>query len=185
MNLYLAIALAEEGGGVFNLSPGVSFWTFIIFLVLMFLLSKFAFPPILGYAAAREQRIQEALDVARQQREETERLLAEQREELAKARQHAQEMIAEGKVGADRVREDMLQQARREQQELLARAQRDIAAERDVAIEALRREAVDLALAAAGKLVGQRMNAAEDRKLVAEYLKTVDTAAVPRGPGAA
>jgi F-type H+-transporting ATPase subunit b len=185
MNLYLAIRLAEDGPGVFNLSLGVSFWTFLIFVVLMFLLAKFAFPPILGYAAAREQRIQEALDAARQQREETERLLAEQREELAKARQHAQEMIAEGRVGADRVREQMLQQARQEQQELLARAQRDIAAERDIAIEALRREAVDLAIAAAGRLVGHRVDATADRKLVAEYLKTVDSGAGPPGTGAA
>jgi F-type H+-transporting ATPase subunit b len=187
MNLiYLAIRAAEagEGGGVFNLNLGVSAWTFIIFVVLMALLTKFAFPPILGYAAAREQRIQDALDAARQQREETERLLAEQREELAKARQHAQEMIAEGRVGAERVRDEMLEEARREQQNILARAQRDIQAERDMAIESLRREAVDLAMAAAGRVVGHRMDAAEDRKLVAEYLRSVD-GAQPRGTGAA
>jgi F-type H+-transporting ATPase subunit b len=188
MNLtYLAIRAAEagEGGGVFNLNMGVSAWTLIIFIILMFLLTKFAFPPILGYAAAREQRIQEALDIARQQREETERLLAEQREELAKARQHAQEMIAEGRIGAERVRDDMIQQARQEQQAILVRAQRDIQAERDMAIESLRREAVEIALAAAGKLVGHRMNPAEDRKLVAEYLQTVDSGDGARGAGAA
>jgi F-type H+-transporting ATPase subunit b len=183
MNLYLAIRLAEDGPGVFNLNLGVSTWTLIIFFILMFLLSRFAFPPILGYAAAREQRIQEALDAARQQREETERLLAEQREELAKARTHAQEMVAEGRAGAERVRAQMIEDARKEQQELIGRAVRDIEAERDRAIESLRREAVEIALAAAGKLVGHKVNAAEDRKLVVEYLKAVPTDG--RGAGAA
>jgi F-type H+-transporting ATPase subunit b len=188
MNLiFFAIRAAEagEGGGVFNLNLGVSAWTFIIFILLLILLKRFAFPPILDYAAARERRIQETLDIARQQREETERLLAEQREELANARQHAQEMIAEGRAGAERVREDMLEQARQEQQDILARAQRDILAARDVAIESLRREAVDIALAAAAKVVGHHMTGAEDRKLVTEYLRSVDSVGGGNGAGAA
>jgi F-type H+-transporting ATPase subunit b len=76
----------------------------------------------------------------------------------------------------------MLVRARAEQEELVTRARQDIERDRQKAIESLRREAVDLALAAAGKLVGQRMDAAEDRRLVTEYLKSVDSAP---GAGAA
>jgi F-type H+-transporting ATPase subunit b len=185
MNLIL-LAAPETGEtpNVFALSLGVSFWTFVIFIILVVVLAKFAFPPILGYAAAREQRIQETLDAARIQREQAEQLLEQQREELAKARQHAQEMIAEGKVAAERVRDTMVQETRQEQQDMLARARRDIQEERNVAIEALRREAVELALAAAGKLVKHRMDSGEDRKLVAEFLQSVDTAGA-RSAGAA
>lgn len=178
MNLiYLAVQAADEAAhepGVFNINLGVSAWTFIIFLLLMVVLAKFAFPPILGYAAAREQRIQDALDEARRHREETEQVLAQQREELERARQQAQQMIAEGKAGAERVREDMLVRARAEQESLLARAKRDIQGERDLAIESLRRETVDLALAAAGKVVGHRVDSEADRKLVTEYLQAMD-----------
>jgi F-type H+-transporting ATPase subunit b len=182
MNLLSIILAAEGEPQIFGINMGVSFWTLIIFLVLAYVLAKFAFPPILGYAAAREQRIQDTLDAAARQRAETEQLLEQQRQELATARQQAQALIADGKQGAERVREDMLARARVEQEELLARARRDIERERDLAIESLRREAVDIALAAAGKLVGQRMNAAEDRKLVTEYLQSVDGS---RGAGAA
>lgn len=186
MNLiYFVVQAADEAAhepGVFNINLGVSAWTFIIFIMLMILLARFAFPPILGYAAAREKRIQDALDEARRHREETERLLEEQRAELERARQQAQLMIAEGKAGAERVREDMIQRARGEQQELLERAKREIAGERDLAIESLRRETVELAMAAAARLVGHRVDSAADRKLVTDYLQELD---VPPDAGAA
>lgn len=183
MNLNL-LAIAAEGAepSIFGINAGVSFWTLIIFILLSVVLAKFAFPPILGYAAAREQRIQTALDEARRQREESEKLLEQQRQELVNARQEAQAVIAEAKQAAERVRDDLLTRAKAEQEELVTRARQDIERDRQKAIESLRREAVDLALAAAGKLVGERMNAAEDRRLVTEYLQSVDSA---NGAGAA
>jgi F-type H+-transporting ATPase subunit b len=178
MNLNL-LAIASEAGAepsIFGINAGVAFWTLIIFILLSVVLAKFAFPPILGYAAARERRIQDTLDEARRQREESEQLLEQQRQELLDARQEAQALIAEGKQAAERVRDDMLTRAKAEQEELVTRARQDIERDRQKAIESLRREAVDLALAAAGKLVGQRMDAAEDRRLVTEYLKSTDGA---------
>ncbi|MEX0907048.1 MAG: ATP synthase F0 subunit B, partial [Gemmatimonadota bacterium] len=118
---YLLLAQAEEVAhepSIFGINPGVSFWTVVIFLVLSVVLAKYAFPPILGYAAAREQRIQDALDESARQRAEAEQLLDQQRQELAAARLQTQEMIAEGKQAAERVREDMLDRARVEQEEL-------------------------------------------------------------------
>jgi len=166
---------AAHEPSIFGMNAGVSTWTFIIFIALFIVLMKYAFPPILGYAAAREQRIQDALDEAKRQRDEAEQLLEQQRQELVAARTQAQSFIAEGKQAAERVREDMLTRARAEQEELVARARADIERERQLAVESLRREAVDLALAAAAKLVGTRVDAAEDRKLVTDYLSSVGT----------
>ncbi|HSJ26053.1 MAG TPA: F0F1 ATP synthase subunit B [Longimicrobiales bacterium] len=182
MNLIL-LAAAEETPNVFNLSLGVSFWTFIIFILLAWILAKFAFPPILGYAAAREQRIQEALDTAKQQREETQRLLEEQRQELENARQQAQQLLAEGRAGAEKLREDMLVTARSEQEELLERARKEIQREREQAVESLRREAVEIAMAAAGRLVQRKVDTAEDRRLVTEFLQSMDDAGNGRSAG--
>lgn len=182
MNLFYVV-LQEHAGetpNVFSLTQNVSLWTLIIFVALMFVLAKFAFPPILGYAAAREQRIQNALDEARRQREETEALLAEQREALAQARHEAQQVIAEGRQAADRVRADLLVQARTEGDDLIARAKQEIERQRTQAIESLRREAADLAIAAASRLISQRLGTAEDRQLVTDYLSRVEGA----GPGA-
>lgn len=181
MNLLYAI-LQEHGGetpNVFNLTSNVSFWTLVIFIALMIVLAKYAFPPILGYAAAREQRIQQALDDARRQREETEELLALQREELAQARVQSQQLLQEGRQAAERVRQELLQHAKAEGDELIERAKHEIDRQRVQAIESLRREAAELAIAAASRLVHERLDTAEDRRLVTEYLQGIESA----GPG--
>jgi F-type H+-transporting ATPase subunit b len=159
-----------EAPNVFALTQNVSFWTLVIFLLLLFVLAKFAFPPILGYAAAREKRIQESLDEAKRTRAEAEGLLAQQRQELAAAKQEALQLIAEARQGADKVRDELLTRARSEQTEILARAKDEIGRERDRAIESVRREAVDLAIAAASKLIERRLGGEEDRRLVTDYL---------------
>lgn len=169
-----AEAAAEHTPSVFNLVTGVSFWTVIIFLALMAVLSKFAFPAILGYAAAREQRIQDALDEAQRQRVEAESLLAQQRQELAAAKQEAAGLLAEARQAADRTRQELLTRARADQEEIVARARDEIQRERDLAMESVRREAVDVAIMAASKLLEKRLGADEDRRLVTEYLSRAD-----------
>ena len=182
MNL-LYVILQEHAGeppNVFNLTSNVSFWTLIIFSVLMVVLAKYAFPPILGYAAAREARIQKALDEAKRQREETEELLALQREELAQARVQSQQLLQEGRQAAERIRQELLEHARTEGAALVERAQHEIERQREQAIDSLRREAAELAIAAASRLIGERLDSAADRRLVTEYLGGIAAA----GPGA-
>jgi F-type H+-transporting ATPase subunit b len=177
MTLLLAlIQHAEEGAGapnVFALSTSVSFWTIVIFLLLLGVLAKFAFPPILGYAAAREQRIQNSLDEARRLRAEAETLLAQQREQLNQARQESQQIVVEARQAAERVRHDLIEQTRAQQEQMLERARQEIERERELAVESVRREAVELALAAAARLLDQKLTAAEDRRLISDYLGRV------------
>jgi F-type H+-transporting ATPase subunit b len=171
--LILQHAAAGEEPQVFNLAAGVSFWTVLIFILLLIVLRKYAYGPILGYAAAREQRIQESLDESQRNREESARLLEEQRQELIRGRQEVQQMLAEGKQAAERTKQDMLAQARTEQEALVERTRADLAREREAMLDSLRREAVDLSLAAAAKLIHQRLDADADRKIVRDYLEHV------------
>lgn len=186
MNI-LGVILQEAGGETspfFSLNPGVMIWTAVIFVVLVVVLGKWAWKPILGTLEARERRIQAILDAAAQDRAAAEQALAEHRRQLAEARQQAQQLMAEGKEAAERVRLQMMDTARRQQDELLTRARDDIRREQDAAIQQLRREAVDLSLAAASKLVERRLDSAEDRRLVQEYLARVGTdTALPAGDG--
>jgi F-type H+-transporting ATPase subunit b len=163
-----------QSRGVFEFATGTWFWTLAIFGILMLVLAKYAFPPILGYAAAREKRIQDTLDEAKRNREEADQLLEQQRQELARARSDAQQVIAEGKHAAEKVRAELLTKARAEQEELLARARAEIELERQQAIESVRQQAVDIALAAAGKLVEERLDAENDRRIVNDFLSRVD-----------
>lgn len=178
MNI-LGVILQETGGPetmpFFSLNSGVIIWTLIIFLALVFVLGKWAWKPILGTLEARERRIQEILDAAARDRAEAEKALEEHRRQLAESRQQAQQMMAEGREAAEKVRQEMLESARRQQEELLARTRDDIRREREVAIAQLRREAVDLSLAAASRLVEKRLDSADDRRLVQEYLTRLDS----------
>ena len=180
MTLMLQHAAGSEEPQVFNLTAGVSFWTVLIFILLLIVLRKYAYGPILGYAAAREQRIQDSLDEAQRSREESARLLEEQRQELARGRQEVQQLIAEGKQAAERVKQDMLTQARAEQDALVERTRADLARERESMMDSLRREAVDLSLAAAAKLIHERLDADADRKIVREYLAQVSASPAVR-----
>lgn len=170
-----AAEAAEHAPNVFNLNMGTSFWTLVIFGLLMVVLAKWAFPPILGYAQAREDRIQESLDEARQARDEAQRALEEQRRDLARAREEAQAIIAEGKQDAEKLRQELLERVKTEQQDVVTKAKREIGREREQAIESIRREAVELSIAAAAHLVGRKLDGEEDRRLVTEYLDRVDT----------
>ena len=171
--LDIVVQEAEQTPNLFAFNLGVSFWTVVIFLTLLAILVKFAYPAILGYANEREQRIQNILDAAARDREESERLLEEQRRELSAARQQAQEILDDARQAGERIREEMLEQARADQAALVERARLELERERDRAIETLRREAIELSLAAASKLVEARLDTDKDRELVRDYLDRV------------
>ncbi|MEJ2218435.1 MAG: F0F1 ATP synthase subunit B [Gemmatimonadota bacterium] len=162
---------AAKQPNLFSIDLGVSFWTVLIFVVLLVVLYRYAYPHILGAVEAREQRIDEAIRAAEESRAEAEKLLEEQRRELAEARHEAQQLMVEGRQAADRIREDMLSQARTEQEQILTRAREEIEHERVRAVETLRHEAVELSIAAASKLVERNLDTEQDHRLVREYLE--------------
>jgi len=173
---------AQEKPKVDLLSPagGVMFWTLIIFVLLLLVLSKYAFKPMLAAVEAREAALQEAIDMAARDRAEAARVLAEHKAQLDAARGEAQQLIADGRAAAERVRNEMLDAARAQQAELLERAKRDIEAEKSRAIAELRREAVDLAIAGASKVINRNLDDAGNRALVESFLSTLPTGGATR-----
>jgi F-type H+-transporting ATPase subunit b len=167
--------LAAEGGQKSLLDPhyGLMFWTLLVFAATMLVLWKFAWGPILEGVRSREQALTDAMAAAQRDRAEAARLMAEQKAALDAARAEAQRFIADGRATAESMRGEMLEQTRAQQAELLERARKEIESEKMKAIDELRREAVDLALAGAGKLIGQKLDASSDRKLVEDYLATL------------
>ena len=158
----------------FQVNPGLIIWTWIVFAMLMLLLKKFAWPALLKSTIEREQRIQEQLAAAEKASADARTYLEEQKRLLAESRSSAQAMLAEAKMAAEKERAAAMERTRQEQAELLDRARRDIAAEKERAVQELRREAVDLSLAVASKLIGQKLTAESDRALVESYLGTLE-----------
>ena len=147
----------------------------LVFILLLAILKKFAWPALLGAVEARERALEEQLAEAERNRAEAAQLLAQHERLLAEGRAAAHGLLAEAKAAAEKERALALEKTRQEQEELLERARRDIIAERERAVAELRREAVDLSLAAASKLIGERLDSDSDRKIVQGYLATLDT----------
>ena len=170
---------AQGGEGttpLFTVNLGTTVWTTFIFLSLLGILWKFAWGPILGAVEARENGIQAKLDEAASNNEEAAKLLAEHKEQLADARRQANELIAEGKAAGEHLRKEIEEKARAEAQDIVDRARAEIVRERDQAIEALRSESVDLALAAASRLMQENLDQDKDRQLVERYLSEMGSA---------
>lgn len=166
-------APAEGGADLLSPSYGLMFWTLIIFVILMLVLSKFAFGPITAAVVAREKALEDAIAGAKADREAAALLLADQRREIEGARQEAQRIIADSRQAGERVRNEMLDTTRAEQAGMLERARTEIGQERDAAIFALRREAVDLAIAGASKVVEQNLDSQNNRRIVESFLASV------------
>lgn len=157
-------------GGLFDINTGLSTWTLLVFGGLVLVLGKYAWGPILEAVDAREKGIQSALDEAAGRNDEAAKLLAEHKEQLADARRQANELIAEGKAVGESVRKDIEDKARIEGLAIVERARAEIERERDAALDTLRKESVELALAAASRLLQENLDQDKDRQLVERYL---------------
>jgi F-type H+-transporting ATPase subunit b len=178
MTLFTLMLLAEEGGGglggPFTLEPGLIIWTWAVFIALFFLLRKYAFPPIVRLTEERERRIADHLAEAERASAEAQKALEENQRLLASAKDEAQAFLNEAKSLAQKEREQTLAKARDEQQALLDRAKMEIEGERERALAELRKAAVDLSLAAASKLLQRRLDDDADRRVVEDYLSSLE-----------
>ncbi len=170
----LAVQAEGGGGGPFSLNPGLMIWTWLVFLAFLFFFRKTFWTTIVSRAEEREKTIAGQLAEAGKLNAEARALLDEQKKATAEARSAGQTMLAEARSAAEKERALGHEKGKQEQMALLERARRDIAAERDRAVADLRREAVDLALGAASKVIGLRLDAEQDRKIVLDYLATVE-----------
>jgi F-type H+-transporting ATPase subunit b len=168
----LPLVAAEGGGGASLIEPqlGTIFWTTITFLVLAFLLGRYAWKPLLGALQERETSIRDTLDQAKSDREEAEKLLAQHRELLDQARRERAEAVASGQRDAEKLKAEILDQARQQREQLLAQTESQIQAGMRQARDELRGVAVDLAIQAAEKLLTKELDEPTQRKLVEDYL---------------
>jgi F-type H+-transporting ATPase subunit b len=166
----------EASGGPFDINPGLIIWTLVVFGILLVLLWRFAFPAIVKSVEDRERRIQKQLEEAEKANAEARALLEEHKKQVAAARNEAQDILAKAKTISQKERETLLAKAREEYDALLNRARKDIDAEKEKAIQALRREAVELSIAAASRVIEANLDTDANRKLVSEFLESLGKA---------
>jgi F-type H+-transporting ATPase subunit b len=173
-----AFAQDPEVKGLLDPNYGLMAWTLIVFIILFAILGKLAFPKILAAVEAREKALEDTIQSAKRDREDAARILAEHKAALDASRGEAQQIIVDARAAAERVRSDLIEQAHAEQASMLARARQEIENEKTKAIAALRKEAVDLAIAGASKVIEKNLDQQSNRELVEKFLSSVTTAAV-------
>jgi len=145
-------------------------WGGISFIVLLFLLAKFAWPGIKKGMEARTERIRGDLDQADQAKADAESVLGQYRAQLADAKTEAGRIIEEARVAADTIKRDQEQRLQTELAEMRARAQADVEAAKAQAIAELRTEVAQLAIGAAEVVVQRNLDAASQTQLVENYI---------------
>ncbi len=153
------------------INPGMIIWTIITFIVLLIVLRLVAWKPLLAMLDEREKTIRDSLEQARKAREEAERTITEQKEVLARARQEMAATIEKAQRDAEGLRTDILARANREAEEKQKRFAEEIERQKRAALDEVREKTVDLALAAASRLIDAELTEERQRKLVKGYLE--------------
>ena len=157
-----------------QVDPGLFIWTIVTFLLLLTLLAKFAWSPLLLALESRQALIRKALDDAQQARQELERLNLESAQIINRARVEAEAVITQSRADGDRLREEIRAKARTEADHIVKNAERQIQLETTRALEQIRREAVELSVMIASKIIQRNLTKEDNERLIDEALKQVD-----------
>ena len=160
--------------------PGLYIWTILTFLILVGLLAKFAWGPLLKALDSRQQSIRQALDDARQAKQELQQLHVESAKLLAQARAEGAEIISRTRSDADRFRDEMKEKARIEAAGLMRNAERQIELETTRALQQIRQEAIDISINIASKLLQRNVSKEDNERLIEETFKQLETTRAAR-----
>ena len=155
--------------------PGLFLWTILTFLVLLVLLAKFAWKPLLALLDRREEMIRQSLDDADKAKQELQRLQQESKEILSKARVEAQSILAKSRSEAEKLKGELRQEAKVQADSILRDAEKQIQVETEKAIAVIKNEVVDLSLLVASKLLRRNLSKEDNQSLIEESLKQVES----------
>jgi F-type H+-transporting ATPase subunit b len=164
---------AEHGSGPNNPfagNIGNALWTVVIFGLVVFVLGKFAWGPILNTLQARETFIREALETAKRDRDEAELRRKEYEDRLAQARAEASAIVDEGRRDAMIVKQRIEENAKQEGDRMIERAKREIQIATETATKELYQLSTRLATEMAGKVIGRELTPQDHERLIAESL---------------
>ncbi|HEX2868951.1 MAG TPA: F0F1 ATP synthase subunit B [Ignavibacteriales bacterium] len=172
LNLALIALLETEEGkpSLLAVNPGLIFWTVVTFVVLLIILKKVAWKPILGVLDERENYIKDSLDRAEKARLEAEKLLEENREALAKTEEEAQKIIAQGREFAEKLKEQIISDSRQEAKKMLEEASAEIRRKNDEAFESLKSQVALIAIQAAEKILKENLDKEKQMHLVDRFI---------------
>lgn len=166
-------AAKTEGSPFFRLDPGLAIWTWIVFFLLLGVLGKFAWKPILKYLDDRESFIRSSLENAEKAQKELQDIIEKQKKMISETQEQAGKIIQEAKAEASSLADEIRAGARSEAKMILENARRDVEQQKLAAMRDVREETVNLTLLLTGKLLGENLDPAAQKKIVEKHLQTI------------
>jgi F-type H+-transporting ATPase subunit b len=154
--------------------PGLFIWTILTFLVLLGLLAKFAWRPLLSALESRQDAIRRSLDDAEKAKQELARLQQESAKIIEQARVEANSIVAKTRSDAERLREDLRTKAKEEADTIIRNAEQQIQLQTREALQEIRHQVADMAVLIASKLLERNLASDDNDRLISETLKQIE-----------
>lgn len=164
---------SSEGNPLLRLDPGMAIWTWIVFFILLFLLGKFAWRPILKSLDEREEKIKKSLDDADKATLALEEATERQNRIIEKAEKEAMAIVGKSREVAQNVASEIEEKSKVEAQRMVESAKNAISAEKEQAIAELRKDAAEIVIQASSKLIAKNLDDEKNRELVNGYINEV------------
>lgn len=158
---------------MFEVEPGLIIWTWLCFGVLLALLSKFAYKPIVAFLDSRAASIHEELEGAETKRKEAEELLSQYKAQLNEGRVEVQKMIEESRAVGEKLKRDIVDKAADESKQLIKKAQEEIDREKKKALMEIQEQVAELSVQVASKMIRETLETKDHEKLIEDALVQV------------
>jgi F-type H+-transporting ATPase subunit b len=165
--------MAETSNALLRFEPGLMIWTGVVFVVLLAVLRKIAWKPLLQALDEREKQIHHSLEQAQQIQRDTERVGAENQRRIDEAIQKAEQIIQQSREQGEQSRRQIVEEARAESRRVVDQGLRRLEAEQRAAMQEVRAMAADLAIQAAGRLIQTSLNEQQQREIVEKFLREI------------
>lgn len=169
------LALGSEGGSgsLIDINPGLIFWTLVTFILLLLILKKVAWKPILTALDQRETAIKESLEKAEKAKEEAQRILYENQASLSKAEEESRKIVEQGRIYAEKLKEQMLKDSKDQAQKILSEATAEIDRKKEAAFGELKSQIADLVIQTTEKVLGETVDKNIHKKITDKYINEI------------
>lgn len=170
----LAVIASEGGnGGLLDVNPGLMIWTVITFIILLLILKKVAWKPILTALDKRENDIRESLAQAEKAKEDAKQILEQNQANLAKAEEESRKIIEQSRTYAESLKEQLMRESKEQAKKIVDDASSEIQRNKDAAFEELKGQIAEIAVNAAEKIIRESLDAQKSKQVIDKYLNDV------------
>lgn len=173
---FIALVVSEaEGGsaGLLSVNGGLAFWTTLTFILLLILLTKFAWKPILSALKQREDAIKDSLEQAGKARNEAKQILLENQNSFAKAGEESKKIIDQSRLYAENLKEQMMKDSKEQSKKLIEEASAEIDRKKNAAFDELKNQIAEISVQAAEKILKENLDVEKNKKLVDKYISDI------------